>query len=138
MSDAKSTRQNLNQFLGDYCRAFRPHNMPAMADFFNVPVTMISGGRANTLSTEEQLTNSLQIVMNGLVTQGFDHSEIDEVHIHPLSAKTALLSAIFSRLKTDGSLLQKIGATYTVIDSGEGYKIATLVAHDTDGLVKEA
>jgi uncharacterized NTF2-like protein DUF6841 len=125
----------LNNFLLDYCAAFRPGNIAAVAEFYHSPVTMIFGDRVSVLKNEDEIINTLQAVMDGLVNQGFCRSEVDSCHVHEFAENTALLSATFSRLKEDDTVLEKLGATYTVVNKGSGYKIASLVAHGTASVI---
>lgn len=126
----------LKHFLHDYCAAFRPGNIPEIAKFYHLPVTMIFGDQVNTLTTEHKVVSMLGAVVQSLVSRGFDHSRVDDCYIHPLTNHSALISATFSRLKADGTVLEQLGATYTVINTGDGYRIAVLVAHDLGRVIK--
>ena len=77
----------------------------------------------------------MQAVMNDLIKKDFCRSRVDSCNVHEFTANTALLSATFSRLKEDDTVLEKIGATYTVVNKGSGYKIASLVAHGTTSVI---
>lgn len=126
---------NLNDFLLEYCAAFRPGNIPEVAKYYHLPVTMIFGGQVAILTSEQQVIDTLQTIMDKLINSDFHRSRLDLCHIHELTKNTALLSASFSRLNTDDEILEQIGATYTVIKIEEGYKIAVLVAHETQTVI---
>ncbi len=126
---------DLSNFLLDYCAAFRPGDIPGVAKFYQLPVTMVFGGQVTILKTEEEIIATLQAIMNSLIAKNFKRSRVDQRHIHQLTENTALISASFSRLDTEDAILEQLGATYTVIDNGSGYKIAVLVAHDTHTVV---
>ncbi|RLA42907.1 MAG: hypothetical protein DRR06_13415 [Gammaproteobacteria bacterium] len=130
-----TNQENINSFLYDYCAAFRPGNIPAVAKFYRPPVTMIFANQVSILDDEGKIIRTLQSIMDTLTNKDFSHSQVDSCNIHQLTDKTALLSATFSRLKTDGTLLEKLGATYTVIDDGDGYKIAALIAHGVETVI---
>lgn len=130
------TSQNtLKTFLLDYCAAFRPGNISAVAGFYLSPATLIFGDRISVLSNTDEIASTLQAVLDDLVGRGFCRSRVDSCHVHEFTENTALLSATFSRLKEDDSVLEQLGATYTVVNKGSGYKIATLVAHGTTSVI---
>ena len=131
-----TSQQQLNSFLLDYCETFRPGNLPAVAEFYHLPVTMIFKDRVTVLNTIADVILALQSIMDGLVKRSFTHSRVDECHAHQLTETIGLLSAKFSRIKADGTVLEKLGATYTVINSGDGYKITVLVAHEPENTIK--
>ena len=130
-----STEDSIRKFLLDYCTAFRPGNIVAVAEFYNVPLTMISDGRVAVVDDRSKIISIFNATMADLAGKGFDHSRVDNCAVHPLTDNTALISATFSRLKSDGSILERLGATYTVINDGDNYKIATLIAHAPQALI---
>ena len=125
----------LKTFLLDYCEAFRPGNISAVVEFYHSPATMIFGNRISVLSNGDEIASTLQAVLDDLVDRDFYRSRVDSCHVHEFSEYTALLSATFSRLKEDDSVLEQLGATYTVVNKDNGYKIATLVAHNTTSII---
>lgn len=126
----------LRHFLDDYCAAFRPGNIAAIAKLYHLPVTMMVGEQISTLNNEQRVMDMLEAIVRSLVARGFDHSRVDDCYIHPLTSNSALISATFSRLKTDGTVLEQLGATYTVVNTDDGYRIAVLVAHDVGHVIK--
>lgn len=126
----------LRHFLDDYCAAFRPGNIAAIAKLYHLPVTMMVGEQISTLNSEQRVVDMLEAIVRSLVARGFDHSRVDDCYIHPLTSNSALISATFSRLKTDGTVLEQLGATYTVVNTDDGYRIAVLVAHDVGHVIK--
>lgn len=131
-----NTNSDPEEFLRDYCASFVPGNMEIVAAYYRLPVTMIFGENIQVLDTRDKVLKALNAVMDGLVEKGFDHTEVDEYHCHRLNDTTSILSAAFSRLKTDGSLLEKLGASYTVVNDGAGYKISYLIAHRPDRIMR--
>ncbi|MBV1932039.1 MAG: hypothetical protein KUG71_10015 [Porticoccaceae bacterium] len=128
-------QSDLNNFLLDYCSAFRPGNITKVAEFYHLPVTMIFANQVKVLNSIEEVVSTLQAIMDNLIQQSFHHSRVDKSYIHRLADKTALLSARFSRLNADDTVIETLGATYTVVDDGKGYRIAALIAHDTEAII---
>lgn len=130
--------KQLEDFLTRYCESFRAGNIDAAADFYHEPATMIFADRMVVLHSRELIAQALERVLTGLITRGFSRSVVDELQVIPLTDRTALISAAFSRLRSDGEVLERLGATYTVIGGDRGFKIAAVVTHGEDRVVRAA
>ena len=58
------------------------------------------------------------------------------LHVKRLSVTTALASGIAVRYKTDGQELERVGVTYLLQKADDGWKIAALIAHDADSVLR--
>jgi ketosteroid isomerase-like protein len=127
---------NISAMLEKYCAAFRPCNAKSIAQFYHCPATVFSNGIMITLTSRADIENMLSAGLSALESRDFSQSIITSMHIHPFSDDVVLLSASFSRLSTKGDVLENIAATYTLFNAPEaGWKIATLIAHNTDRLI---
>lgn len=126
----------IKAFLRAYVSAFLPTTLATAAGMYETPATMIVNDQVSQIHSKDALFSALNAVMKALVAQGFDHSEIDNVYVHPLTERAALVSANFSRCKTDGAVLERLGATYTVVKKDHGYRIVTVVAHGPEAVIK--
>lgn len=131
----KTMQESLSQFLCDYCAAFRAGNIDAVANYFEAPLVMVFADQHAVLDTQAKICDLLQSMMTTLLARGFARSEVDRVSGAWLSDKTALISAEFTRYKVDGTVLERLGATYTVIASGVEFKIVSVVAHSVDAVL---
>jgi hypothetical protein len=128
-------KTNLEHFLRAYCEAFRQGNIPAVVEFYYFPATMIFDDRVIVITDKDKGLGLFNSLMDDLIKQNFDHSRVDSCYVHPLTDRTALISASFTRLKKDGSILQRLGATYTIVTGGNNLKIAAVVAHGVEGVI---
>jgi hypothetical protein len=128
-------QENLSQFLRHYCAAFHRDNIENVADYFKAPLVMVFGDQHTVLDTRIKIRDTLQAMMTALLAREFDRSEVDRVSGAWFTEKTALISAEFTRYKVDGSVLERLGATYTVIADGIGLKIVAVVAHTVEGVL---
>lgn len=71
----------------------------------------------------------------GLEKDNYDHSETDQLSTKLLSKNTALVSGIGTRLKKDGSELEKFGFTYTMRKTDTDWKIIAGIIHDTEAVL---
>lgn len=128
--------RRLEDFLTRYCESFRKGNAAVAAAFYHEPAVMIFADRMMVLDTRADITRTLDRILTELIERGFSHSVVDVVHVIPLTAGTALISATFSRLRGDGGVLERLGATYTVIEADGDCKIACIVAHAVDRVIR--
>ena len=66
---------------------------------------------------------------------GYSHGELKSGHVKMLTAQTALYSAGFVRMKSDGAELERAAATYLFQDGADGRKIVALIVTDPDELL---
>ncbi len=126
----------ISDFIEGYCAAFRPGGASAAAGYFHYPVTLLAGGTKQTFASSGDLEAMFVDGLAALSDKGFSHSTVDEMNIHPLGASVALASGVFTRWHENGSELEKIGATYTVIKEGAGdWKITTVITHGVETVV---
>lgn len=128
----------VRKFMHDYCDSFRPGNADAMADFFYYPATMLTNGMCLQINSPDELTSILASGLQSLEAVGFAKSESREMHVHILADDVATVSGRYNRLKSDGSLLEKIAATYTLFKVPDlGWRIVLLVIHDIDKIIRK-
>lgn len=129
---------DLRQFIDQYCASFTPGNAAAMPAFYHLPVTMIFADTLLVLSGAEELAAAFEQMLLPLAARGFKASRAERMAVTQLGENTFSVIASFSRYHQDGSVLEQVGASYTVLRGKNGYKIAMVVAHDADGLARYA
>lgn len=135
---ASTTIKLVEEFLQRYCEAFRAGNATAAAAFYHAPAAMIFDDRLVVLDSHAKLAAVLDRILTGLIERGFSRSIIDRMEVMPLTDNTALINAAFSRLRADGTVLERLGATYTVIGGDSGLRIACVVTHDPNRAISAA
>jgi hypothetical protein len=124
----------LKQFMQDYCGAFKPDDCSRVLEFYNVPLAMVFADQLVVLNTKEEVAGTITAMLNALVEKNFKESKLDTIGVTALTEKTVLVSAAFTRYRRDGSVLERLGATYTVVRGAAGFKIVALVAHGVEGV----
>jgi ketosteroid isomerase-like protein len=126
----------IREFIHRYCEAFRPGNIEAVAQYFHYPTILLSDGMSIPLLDAKALSAALGVALSALADNGFAYSQPQQLHIHGLTNETAIVSARYNRCRADGSLLEEIAATYTLLKTAEqGWKIVTIITHDRDNLI---
>lgn len=59
-----------------------------------------------------------------------------QLHVKQLSSRVALASAEILRYKAGGELLERVGASYVLRRTNEGWKIPAIVTHDPDSVLR--
>lgn len=70
-----------------------------------------------------------------LAAQGCDHSELPNPGICTPNPGTTIVSGMFRRYRTDGSVLAELGQTYIYGKTDEGWKIHATIAHGPDTVI---
>ena len=101
----------------------------ALAQYFAVPVTVATDAGVATLVSDEQVVDALDHQVQGMRASAYDHSDVIEAETTVLNDFTALHRAWLVRVRDDGSEISRLHATYVLVDTEEGGRISTLIAH---------
>ncbi|MEH6345681.1 MAG: hypothetical protein V7785_11385 [Bermanella sp.] len=123
----------ISKVIENYCESFRPGNASAILPFCHCPLTVFTHNTFMSLSEPCEIEAQFSDILSSLIDQQFSHSTINNMHTHNLNKNTALVTAEFTRIKNDASILEEISATYTLHRNQEGdWKIAVIIVHDTE------
>ncbi|WNC71000.1 hypothetical protein RGQ13_12785 [Thalassotalea psychrophila] len=126
----------ISQFIHEYCRAFRPGNINEIIKYFHYPTTMLVNGMNLHVASSVELEPLLSSGLSDMKSKGFSYSKIQDLYIHSLSEKIAIVSASYIRFKSDDTALEEIAATYTIFNDSElGCGIVTIIAHELDKVI---
>lgn len=118
--------------------AFSKLDFDAWLALFSVPRMVISKGVVFSSSSDEDTRNVMMPVFDSLRRRGFSHTRLDKCQIKLLSDTTAVASTVWTRLDGDGGVIETLGATYTLVLSGDTWKVAVVASHRADVMVVEA
>lgn len=131
MIDAKETIQSV---VGGYFDALSKGPKAAVA-FFGEPAFVSFPNQIMALNTRSDIDAFIERLLSGLAAMDYSHSVMSDPRVSLLSDTAALFSAIATRVKKDGSELQKTGFTYLLRKGDAGWKIHVIMATDPDKLV---
>lgn len=69
-------------------------------------------------------------IADTLQSKGYGRSDLINLNVQRLSDTTTLASGIADRYKADGQELERVGVTYVLQKSADGWKIAVTIIHD--------
>jgi hypothetical protein len=74
--------------------------------------------------------------MEGLKARSYARSELTDLHVQEMSENTAFVSVSRVRYTSDGQELERLGETYTLWRTDDGWKIAVAMIHDPDTIFR--
>lgn len=130
LAEAQDERAAVTQTLKDYYRAFSNMDVQSAASYYDAPVTFVAAGGVATAATRAAGEARLTALYADLVPRGFGRSELTQLHVKQVSAGVAVASGVAVRYKLDGHELNRMGVTYVLRKTSQGWKFAVLVSHD--------
>lgn len=127
---AEDEKSAVAQALNEYYRAFSNMDVERAVSYYDAPVTFITVGSIVTAATRPEGEARLTALYKDLRPRGFARSELTGLSIKQLSAGLAVASGVAVRYKLDGNELNRIGVTYVLRKTTQGWKLAVLVSHD--------
>jgi len=126
----------ITQTFCNYIRTFQALDPLAPLPYFHVPCMFIPPQEVRVLATAADVEALLTQVMEGLKARSYARSELTELHVKQMSGNTALVSVSRVRYATDGRELERLGETYTLRKTEDGWKIAVAMIHDPDTILR--
>ena len=122
----------LADYYGAFSNACGTLDVHAISPYFHEPALLIGPGGMLAAPTREILSAAFTPAMEGLRAKGFGRSELNVRDIKLLNLTTMLVTGIAMRYKLDGQELEQAGVTYVLAKPASGWKIAVIIAHDTE------
>ena len=136
LAAGEDNKTAVTRVLTDYYNAFSKLDVQRILPYFHEPSFLIGPGGVAATSTHAALEAMSMPAMQCLRARGYARSELSMLRVKPLSATTTLASGVSVRYKADGQELERVGVTYLLHKADSGWKIAVLVAHDTDNVLQ--
>jgi hypothetical protein len=104
----------------------------AAAQNYAEPAMMVSSGRVAVVNTRAEIAAQLGNILGRLKSEGYVRTELGEPRVTFLTEKTALFRTVAERLKGDGTVLERAGYAYLLVDGPSGWKIHAAISVDVD------
>jgi ketosteroid isomerase-like protein len=124
------------QTFSNYIQSFQTLDSDTTLPYFHVPCLFIPPQGVRTLATTADVKALLTQVMDALKARSFARSELTDLHVKQMSENVALVSVSRIRYATDGRELERLGETYTLRRTEDGWKIAVAMIHDPDTVLR--
>jgi ketosteroid isomerase-like protein len=127
---AQDEKAVVAQTLKDYYLAFSKLDLQGALAFYHEPVIFITTQSVIAAATRSEAAARVTGLFGSLKAQGYGRSELAELRLKQVSAGLVVASGIAVRYKADGQELGRMGVTYILRKTHEGWKLAVLVSQD--------
>src|ERR1700744_1016829 len=109
-------------FAGD------PH---ATIEFYALPMIYLGPVAVSVIGSWEEAVAFVEGILKRLLPSGFSHTTVDRCFVKLLHRSVALCGVDGTRRRADGSLIERIGATY-VLTAHPDWRIRELIATEPE------
>ena len=117
------------QMLDEYIAAYASLDAHRVAQYFDQPYTLVTAEKSQVMANRSEVEALLSAFFPQLKARAYGHSEAAGSQIRSLDDGLVFASVRVIRYKTDGSVLQTLGATYLLRRTPEGWRIAVITTH---------
>jgi ketosteroid isomerase-like protein len=130
MAVTMSDITTVTQFLNTYYQTFSTLNLDSIAPFFHEPCLFLSPQGVMAVPNHDVVKEVFRTIAKDFRSKGYGRSELTQLNVERMSATAMLGSGVAVRFTTDGRELERVGVTYILQKSDNGWKIAVTVIHD--------
>ena len=123
----------ISRTFSDYAQAFQTLRTDAILPYCHVPCVFISAQGMRVLATAPEVEAFFTQVIQALKARAYERSVLTSLGVRQMSERTAMVSVSRVRYRTDGEELERVGETYTLVKTGDDWKIAAALVHDPEG-----
>jgi ketosteroid isomerase-like protein len=128
----------ITETFTSYVEAFQTLNPHAVLPYCHVPCLLISPQGVRLMKTPLEVEALFARMLEGLQSRRYARSEITGLHVTQMSEHIAFVSVSRVRYTIDGQELERLGETYTLRKTDDGWKIVVATVHDPDTLIRLA
>ena len=135
VASAADGEDAIRQTLQAYEQAWSRHDAHAIAGFYFEPAMRVSKAGPVVRPTQAEQETFFDGYLRGMVARGYDRSEWESLEVRVLDAQTGLASGITVRYRADGSVLERLGVTYSLWGTDKGWKIFLSATHAPESVL---
>jgi len=122
--------QDVRAVIEGVADAFSHLDVDRWLGYFNPRHTFVHHDSVFVAQSVDETKAAFAPMISELRESGFRRSALDVCNIKFPGPKMAVAATIWRRLGEGDKLLEKFGATYTLLDTGAGWKIVVAAVHD--------
>ena len=119
----------IRALFDEIATAFSALDMVRYKRIYQLPALIITPNSSISIRAEAELDAFITPMVEGLRARGYARSTYNDLSVHMFDDSRAIASMHWIRYKQDGSVLEELGATYIIVRTQEGWRLATLMAH---------
>jgi hypothetical protein len=136
-TDKPAVTKTMNDYFASFADLGPTFDMRRALSFFHEPSMLITASRATSYLTRGDAESGW---VNGFVARqrerGYARQDVSQLHVKQMSNSVALASVEIVRYKTGGELLERVGASYVLRRTDEGWKIAAVIIHEPNSVLR--
>ena len=125
----------ITQTFRNYLQTFQTLDPHVTLPYCHVPCMFLAPQGVRVMTTTAEVAALFTQVMEGLKARGYARSELTDLHVHQMSESTAVVSVSRVQYTTAGQELERLGETYTLRQTADGWKIVVAMIHDPDTIL---
>ena len=128
------TDDDVKRWFAEYLAAFAAcgrgeREAKVLLGYYGVPIVFTTDERSAAVTSEEQVLAVAKQQIDGMRAAQYHHSEVLEASVVVLNATSALYRGAFSRVRPDGSEINRLTVSYLITDGAAGRRISALMVH---------
>lgn len=127
-----SREQDVQKVIDGIADSFSQLDVERWLSYFNPQHTFVHHDSVFVAQSLEDTKNAFAPMFKELRETGFKRSALDLCNIRFLGPKLAVAATLWRRLGENDKLLEKFGATYTLLETPAGWKVVVATVHDED------
>lgn len=127
-----SMEQDVRTVIEGIAESFSRLDVDRWLSFFHPQHTFVHHDSVFVAKSLEETKQAFAPMIAGLRASGFRRSALDRCTITRLGPRLALAATLWRRLGEGDTLLEEFGASYTLLDTGDGWKVVVATVHDPD------
>jgi ketosteroid isomerase-like protein len=135
-ASARDTFEEVRQTLQAYEQAWSKHDPSALAAFYFEPAMRVSKAGPVVRASRADQQAFFAGYLRAIIERGYDRSEWESLDGRLLDAQTALGSGVAVRYRADGSVLERVGLTYHLWKTVDGWKIFLSATHAPENVLR--
>lgn len=125
-----SNEQDVRAVMEGVAEAFSRLDVDRWLGYFNPQHTFVHHDMVFVAQSLADTKAAFAPMIDELRSSGFKQSALDLCNIRILGPKMAMTATLWRRLGEGDELLEKFGATYTLLLTDAGWKIVVAAVHD--------
>jgi ketosteroid isomerase-like protein len=122
--------------LRAYEQAWSHLDAHAAASFYYEPAMRVTNGGPVIRATRSDQEVFFNGFLPALAKAGYTRSALEELQVRLLDPNTAIASGVTVRYRADGSVFARVGVTYGLWRTSEGWKIFLSATHGPDTVLR--
>ncbi len=126
----ESDKVAIEKMYDRYFQAFIKKDYAALRECVQAPFVIFTDGNMQTLESVDAIVTFYRKQLESLERRNYDHSDIVNTRLTPLTPDGALINKTYRRYKKDGSLLEEGAAVYPVSKASGAWKLRGLMGQE--------